>query len=75
MSLGKVQQKHVHHVRQLGPATVPVDLYQDALVEFERFSNMPNEELEASSRTGYSPGRLQVSSMRAIFTLKRCSAH
>lgn len=45
MSLGKVQQKHVHHARQLGPATVQVDLHQDALVEFETFSNMPNEEL------------------------------
>jgi len=45
MSLGKVQQKHAHHARQLGPATVQVDLHQGALVEFETFSNMPNEEL------------------------------
>jgi len=38
MSLGKVQQKYGHHAGQLGPATVPVNLQQDALVEFERFS-------------------------------------
>ena len=28
-----------------------------------------------AARTGYSPGRLQTSSMRAIFTIKRRSAH